>query len=220
MFSLSSGDVTKQYSYVVVFTQQECDQLSKKTVDKLQLLQKEEPADIERSLADDKFIYQGKQMVFAQYKTRDPNSNTDHNIHSENRLLSTEDESCKSHAEKLLSNNHEAACVIFYTLNSPCVSACMDCMKSMCIIPKLYIFNRINSRAFVYKDLYIDDLRNKREKEMENGFTKIYEKIPLIRCFDGNCIDCFKSAKDKINSRCILNKKAWIYGWYPANPKY
>ncbi|XP_077345313.1 uncharacterized protein LOC143989156 [Lithobates pipiens] len=140
-FNLADMDNTRQYAYVAVFSKQECDSLSNNN--NLQILKNEDPAGITDALNNTQKIYQGRQMVLATYGER--------GFHSEYRLLfPLSNKSNVSPVEQLVNTNPNANCVIFYSLNTPCVGICTNTTNGRNIIQKLPVFNKYNNnKAFV-----------------------------------------------------------------------
>ncbi|KAM5165031.1 uncharacterized protein ACMZJ9_007441 [Mantella aurantiaca] len=188
---------TRQYAYVAVFTQQECDSLSSENID-LKILQRENAGEIADALNHDENIYEGNQMVLATFRVMPGNQ---HSIHSEYRLLHSPGNK-NSPVHLLLNKNPKAACVLFYSLNSPCVGVCTNLQNVNNIIGELPVFDIFNNnnKAFVYSKLYTGDIvSNKITKEdIWAGLAKINNKMEVFHCFDRQCYKCFEKISNTL----------------------
>ncbi|XP_077345303.1 uncharacterized protein LOC143989149 [Lithobates pipiens] len=187
---------TRQYAYVAVFSEQECDSLSNNN--NLQILQNEDPAGIADALNNKQEIYAGTQMVLATYGER--------GFHSEYRLLfPLSNKSNVSPVEQLVNTNPNANCVIFYSLNTPCVGICADTTNGRNIIQKLQVFNKFNNnKAFVYSIVYVMDFINQNigKEKIWEGLKEMNNNMDVYRCFPKKCIRCFDY---KNKGHCINN---------------
>ncbi|XP_077149223.1 uncharacterized protein LOC143810241 [Ranitomeya variabilis] len=181
-----------QYAYFVKFADNECNKgLQTQDIDKA--LKVDVSAGI-RGKVEKKEIYQGNQMVAASFE-----KNKKFDIHAESRLLNTLPGSTESPISKLLKKTPAAGCVVFFSLNSPCVQTCTDPKGKYNIIDKLNKVNfpGSNSRAFAYTKVFEKD-KKKPEEEVWKNWEALDAKIHLHRCSGNNCIKCFNNGvRDK-----------------------
>ncbi|XP_066445236.1 uncharacterized protein [Eleutherodactylus coqui] len=180
-------DLQDQYAYFVKFNEEECNK-GLQTSDINAALQTDKSAGI-RGKVVKKEIYEGNRMVAATYiKTKK------YDIHAESRLLNSLPDSTESPISKLLNKPPTAGCVVFFSLNSPCVQTCTDPVGKYNIIDKL---NRVNlpgpdSRAFAYTKVFAKD-KQKPEDEVWKNWGALNAKMTLLRCSGNNCIKCFNN---------------------------
>ncbi|XP_069584613.1 uncharacterized protein [Ranitomeya imitator] len=185
-------DLEMQYAYFVKFTDDECNNgLQTQDIDKA--LKVDVSAGI-RGKVEKKEIYQGNQMVAASFE-----KNKKFDIHAESRLLNTLPGSTESPISNLLKKTPAAGCVVFFSLNSPCVQTCTDPKGKYNIIDKLNKVNLpgSNSRAFAYTKVFEKD-KKKPEEEVWKNWEALNAKIHLYRRSGNNCIKCFNNGvRDK-----------------------
>ncbi|CAI9596657.1 unnamed protein product [Staurois parvus] len=184
----------KQHAYVALFSQVECDSLSSNN-NNLQILKNEDAKQITEALKRDENIYQGSQLVLATFKRE-----TGYDIHSEYRLLDATSSNGISPIQQLVNTNQNAACAIFYTLNSPCVGKCANPDNARNIINKLSVFNKFN-KAFVYSKLYVKDVRDKGKDDIWDGLTQVNGKMDVYRCSNSGCLKCFEKEQNKLKNK-------------------
>ncbi|KAM4042625.1 uncharacterized protein ACNLHF_013212 [Anomaloglossus baeobatrachus] len=173
-----------QYAYFVKFNEDECNKgLQTQDIEKALI------ADVAAGIPDTvekKEIYQGDQMVAASY-VKEKN----YDIHAESRLLNALPGSTESPISNLLNENPKAGCVVFYSLNSPCVQTCTDLKGKYNIIDKLNKVNlpEPNSRAFAYTKVFDKD-KKRPEEDVWINWKALDAKIKLLRCSGDECIQC------------------------------
>ncbi|KAK2894612.1 hypothetical protein Q8A67_011841 [Cirrhinus molitorella] len=103
----------------------------------------------------------------------------------------------------VLLNKRNDGCVIFYTLNSPCINTCLSTTNWYNIIPgldKLQAYQGI--KAFAFSNIWIHDQNN--INELKEKLQEIASRIPLYRCFGGACTLCGKPGSNaEINGACL-----------------
>ncbi|XP_071995805.1 uncharacterized protein [Engystomops pustulosus] len=177
----------EQYAYFVKFSTDECNKgLSAQAIS--DALKEDKSAGIPEKVRK-KEIYQGNLMVAASYVKEKR-----YDIHSESRLLNNLPGSTESPISNLLKKAPVAGCVVFFSLNSPCVQTCTDPKGKYNIIDKL---NRVNlpapqSRAFAYSKVFERD-KKRPEDEVWRNWEALNNKISLHRCNGNNCIKCFNN---------------------------
>ncbi|KAM3932452.1 uncharacterized protein RB166_005526 [Leptodactylus fuscus] len=181
-----SGD---QYAYFVKFTEGECNK-GLKTQDIKNAMEDDKSANIRDTIFNkDKEIYQGSRTVAATYvKVKK------FDIHSESRLLNPLPNSKESPISNLLKMDPPAGCVVFFSLNSPCVQTCTDPKGKYNIIDKL---NKVKlpkskNRAFAYTKVFEKD-KKKPEADVWKNWEALNAKMTLLRCSGNNCIQCFNN---------------------------
>ncbi|XP_066450506.1 uncharacterized protein [Eleutherodactylus coqui] len=183
-----------QYAYFVKFTAKECNKdKGLQTSDIKAALRKDKSAGI-RDKVVNKEIYQGDRMVAASYT-----KNETCNVHSEYRLLTSLSDSTGSPISRLLNITPTAGCVVFFSLNSPCVQTCTRPGGKYNIIDLLNTVNLPgpDSRAFAYTKVFFWD-KQKPEYEVWRNWGTLNAKMTLLRCSENNCIKCFNNGvKDK-----------------------
>lgn len=179
--------LSDQYAYFVKFTVEECNK-DLQTQDLDTALNVDKSAGI-RGKVVNKEIYEGNRMVAASYVKMKK-----YDIHSESRLLNNLPGSTKSPISKLLETTPAAGCVVFFSLNSPCVQTCTDPEGKYNIIDKLNKVNlpESNSRAFAYTKVFDKD-KKKPEDEVWKNWGALNAKMTLLRCSGNNCIKCINN---------------------------
>ncbi|XP_075194991.1 uncharacterized protein LOC142295784 isoform X2 [Anomaloglossus baeobatrachus] len=190
------NDMTRQYAYFVKFNEDECNK-GLQSQDIANALTVDVAAGI-RATVMKREIYHGDRMVAAcaikqgkRYK------------HSEYRLLNIPAGSTESPISSLLKKDPAAGCVVFYSLNSPCVEFCTDPDGPYNIIDKLNQVNLppYNSRAFAYTKVFDTDKERPRADVWKN-WKALNAKMQLIRCTGNNCIQCLDNSDVK-NEQCL-----------------
>ncbi|XP_075451471.1 uncharacterized protein LOC142492590 [Ascaphus truei] len=185
----------KQYAYAAKFTPAQCNDLTDKNI---RIALKDENAKDFLAKLGKSEIYQGTNLVAATFRKFD-------NVrvqHSEARLLFPANPKGTSPVESLLRNGPAAGCVLFYTLNSPCIGVCAKPNGKYNIIDQLNVFLPYKNRAFVYRDVYHVDQKNPDVTVVEKAWSEINKKMPLYRCFNKNCVKCFDN-HNKFNKNCF-----------------
>ncbi|XP_069830237.1 uncharacterized protein [Dendropsophus ebraccatus] len=180
----------EQYAYFVKFTDQECNK-DLQTGDFDEALNVEKSAGIPDKVVK-KEIYIGNRMVAASYKKEKR-----YEVHAESRLLNPLSDTGKSPISTLLEKNPAAGCVVFFSLNSPCVQTCTDPKGKYNIIDKLNRVNLPGNRVFAYTKVFEKD-KKRPENEVWKNWGELDAKMSLLRCSGNNCIKCFNNgAKDE-----------------------
>ncbi|XP_044845280.1 uncharacterized protein LOC123350670 [Mauremys mutica] len=117
--------------------------------------------------------------------------------HAERRLLQGDQDSPVS---KLLARtsreNNNNICLIFFTLNSPCVGKCLNDKTQYNILqPVSDIFGSIrdNYKAFVFQKIWYE--RNETRESLLKAWHQM-KNVPLYRCDNTGCKDCFGNNPD------------------------
>ncbi|KAH1180622.1 hypothetical protein KIL84_001556 [Mauremys mutica] len=109
--------------------------------------------------------------------------------HTEWRLLHS-DQNQKSPVQKLLDRTYKNnSCLIFFTLNSPCVRTCLPMNKPFNILNMVKnTFHPIdnNFKAFVFQQIYQETMK----PEMRLQAWQQLNDVPLYRCDKDGCRDC------------------------------
>ncbi|XP_069830235.1 uncharacterized protein [Dendropsophus ebraccatus] len=172
-----------QYAYFVKFTPDECDNG----------LQEE---DVRAALGDTTRnevilslcrIYKGTRMVAAAPLQGIEINGKIGNVHSEYRLLDGGD---NSPIGSLLRSPPRAGCVLFFSLNSPCVETCTRPGGRYNIIKMLDntqgLPTDISNRAFIFRNVFHHDMG----KDISTWAT-LNHVFPLFRCNNNQCTKCF-----------------------------
>lgn len=126
-------------------------------------------------------VYRNRQLIAAGFRN---------DAHSEYLLMYPEFGSTMPNSPLTdLLNHNSNGCVIFYTLNSPCIARCLNdnIRPRRDIIPGLGQLNAYQGiKAFVFTHVYRPDLNN---NNLRNELQKIADRVPLYRCNNG-CILC------------------------------
>ncbi|XP_053565444.1 uncharacterized protein LOC128655881 [Bombina bombina] len=173
----------KQYAYVVKFSANQCNSLTNENIAKV--------LNVENPNWDEIFnndqIYQGTNLVMAKFRKQ---SNNKKDVeHSEYRLLYPTGSSTLSPVENMMNTGAKAGCVLFFTLNSPCVGRCALPNGEYSILGKLDVFSKINDRALVYNKFFNSD-QKRPVKEVLKAWDAVDKKIPMYRCDNNGCSRC------------------------------
>uniref|UniRef100_A0A8C2ATI7 Uncharacterized protein n=1 Tax=Cyprinus carpio TaxID=7962 RepID=A0A8C2ATI7_CYPCA len=145
--------------------------------------------------AGEKPVYEGKELIAAGVQ-RTPNT-----AHSEFLLMNPPD---NSPLTRLL-NKRKNGCVVFYTLNSPCMNTCLRDHGRYNIkggLNKLKAYKGI--KAFAFKNIWNQD-RNSTDG-LRRKLKEIASRIPLYRCKFNKCTLCGKPGSNtQIKSACLTN---------------
>lgn len=137
-------------------------------------------------------VYKGTELVAAGVQ-KQPRP-----AHSEFLLLDPVNNSPLTY----LLNKRKNGCVVFYTLNSPCMNTCLTGKYN--IIPGVNkLKNYKGIKAFVFKNIWNHD-QNKPE-ELKEKLKTIADRVPLYRCRNNNqCILCGEpNSNVEINNACL-----------------
>ncbi|XP_052437514.1 uncharacterized protein LOC127976961 [Carassius gibelio] len=120
--------------------------------------------------------------------------------HSEDLLMNPPNE---SYLKKLLAKKGSDGCVVFYTLNSPCIDKCLSDNDDSILKGLNELNAHTGIKAFAFKHIYeFDQTQNKSILRAELG--KVAELVPLYRCFY-ECILCgIPGASTPIAEECTL----------------
>lgn len=143
--------------------------------------------------ADENPVYEGKELIAAGVQKK-PNP-----AHSEFLLMNPPN---NSPLTRLL-NKRKDGCVVFYTLNSPCIDTCLNAKNTYNIIEGL---NKLKAyqgtKAFAFKNIWIHD--QNRQNELKEKLKEITSRIPLYRCNGGACTLCGKPGSNaEITKKCF-----------------
>ncbi len=88
-----------------------------------------------------------------------------------------------------LMNRRNDGCVVFYTLNSPCINRCLNNNNhNKNIIPGLDRLSAYQGiKAFVYTYIYRHD---QNKPNLRQKLQMIANRVPLYRCNQQGCILC------------------------------
>ncbi|ROL43553.1 hypothetical protein DPX16_13484 [Anabarilius grahami] len=119
-------------------------------------------------------VYRGTEVIAAGFHI---------NAHSEHLLMHPTNNSPLTHLM-----NGMNRCVVFYTLNSPCLNRCLNNNNLNNILQSLVELNAYQGiKAFVYTSIYTYD---QNSPGLRNGLQQIANRVPLYRCDRDNCILC------------------------------
>lgn len=141
--------------------------------------------------ADENPVYKGKELIAAGVQ-KTPNI-----AHSEFLLMNPPD---NSPLTRLL-NTRKNGCVVFYTLNSPCMNTCLrGKYKITGGLDKLKAYKGI--KAFAFKNIWNPD--QNRPDELREKLKVIASRIPLYRCNGNTCTLCGEPGPNiEINENCL-----------------
>uniref|UniRef100_A0A672L478 Uncharacterized protein n=1 Tax=Sinocyclocheilus grahami TaxID=75366 RepID=A0A672L478_SINGR len=127
--------------------------------------------------ADERPVYEGKELIAAGVQ-KTPNT-----AHSEFLLMNPPNNSPLTN----LLNKRKDGCVVFYTLNSPCMNTCLSGKyKITGGLDKLKAYKGI--KAFAFKNIWMQD--QNRQDELSEKLKVIASRIPLYRCKSNKCTLC------------------------------
>ncbi|XP_053565442.1 uncharacterized protein LOC128655880 [Bombina bombina] len=172
-----------QYAYVVKFSNNQCNTLTDENI--ANVLNVENPVWDEIFKNDQ--IYSGTNLVMAKY--RNPNNNKKDAEHAEYRLFYPTGSSTVSPVENLMNTGAKAGCVLFFTLNSPCVGRCAVTNGEYSILDKLNVLSKIDDRALVYNTFFNSD-QKRPVKEVWKAWAAVDKIIPMYRCDNNSCSRC------------------------------
>ncbi|KAI4871402.1 hypothetical protein NFI96_009404, partial [Prochilodus magdalenae] len=136
-------------------------------------LKNDKPDAAKRAMKGDARVYKGQELIGATRKQ----STTKGFLHSEYLLLRDPDE---EHSLMMnLLNKKKDGCVIFYTLNSPCIGTCLYEDGGRHILKALSMIKG-RANAFVYTQIFHRDAKN---GELEEYLNNVHKEVPLYRCY-------------------------------------
>ncbi|XP_038607959.1 uncharacterized protein LOC119932905 [Tachyglossus aculeatus] len=144
-------------------------------------------------------IYEGKNVVAARART----NIEDKTDHAEWRLLAPPGKGQESVVQRLLTKTYkEESCLVFFTLNSPCVTKCVK-RGTYDISPYvLGLFQYVSLRgAFVFQDIFGPDQKLK-PSDLVMGWKNLFP-APVYRCQMTRCTSC--NSKQTQSNPCIPN---------------
>lgn len=130
-------------------------------------------------------IYQGTELIAAGVHK---------DAHSEHLLMNPPNNSPLTHLLNKWKNN----CVVFYTLNTPCVGKCLNSEVVLSGLRELE--NYQGMKAFVYTNIYDKD---QNKQNLRNELQKIARRVPLYRCGRNGCIYCENNVIDACLKRQV-----------------
>ncbi|XP_016419901.1 uncharacterized protein LOC107749302 [Sinocyclocheilus rhinocerous] len=166
---------TGQYAVAINVPKEQCI-----TFDELTFLKGEN--DVRQSLQESLHIYVGTELIAAGVLG---------NKHSEDLLMNPPN---GSYLTQLLKKKGLDGCVVFYTLNSPCIDNCLSNNEDSILPGLAELKAHTGIKAFAFKHIYQWD-QNKNNLPAELG--KVAERVPLYRCFY-ECILCGKPGSSTI----------------------
>ncbi len=143
--------------------------------------------------ADETPVYKGKELIAAGVQ-KTPNT-----AHSEFLLMNPPNNSPLTY----LLNKKKDGCVVFYTLNSPCMDSCLSGKYNIIGgLNKLKAYKGI--KAFAFKNIWSHD--QKRQNELREKLKVIASRIPLYRCKTDMCTLCGEpGSTTEINKACLTD---------------
>ncbi|XP_051535227.1 uncharacterized protein LOC127429909 [Myxocyprinus asiaticus] len=135
-------------------------------------------------------VYKGTELIAAGVQ-RNP-----YTAHSEFLLLSS--------PLTYLLNKGKDRCVVFYTLNSPCINTCLSGKYNIKPgVDKLQSYQGM--KAFVFTNIWTHD--QDRKKVLKEKLKLIADSVPLFRCKNKrSCVLCGKPGSKEINEMCLNNE--------------
>ncbi|XP_052437494.1 uncharacterized protein LOC127976943 [Carassius gibelio] len=181
-----------QYAVAINVPKKQCKKGFKPSTSR-DFLREDRNVDVRKIISADKNpVYEGKELIAAGVQT------TPNPAHSEFLLMNPPDDSPLTR----LLNKRKNGCVVFYTLNSPCMKTCLNDRGKFNIIGGLNkLKNYGGIKAFVFKNIWHHD-RN-RTNELREKFQMIASHIPLYRCEPENCTLC--GSNTQIKGACLTN---------------
>lgn len=139
---------------------------------------------------DSKDVYRGTELIAAGVHK---------DAHSEYLLMNPP----KGSPLTYLMNKKKDGCVVFYTLNSPCIDRCLNKKHKDNIIPGLNELKEYQGiKAFVYTYIYNKD---QSKENLREELQKIADRVPLYRCDQLGCILCGEPGSNKKEIDQCLN---------------
>ncbi|CAM5123230.1 unnamed protein product [Natator depressus] len=121
--------------------------------------------------------------------------------HSEWRLLWGHRQ---SPVQKLLARTYKSSsCLIFFTLNSPCVGTCLEENGPYNILQMVSdTFRPIseNYKAFVFRQIFWVDDKPEKRRSLLDAWHRL-DNVPLLRCDNNGCRDC--SGNNPNTNHCL-----------------
>ncbi|XP_043072604.1 uncharacterized protein LOC122323037 isoform X2 [Puntigrus tetrazona] len=141
--------------------------------------------------ADENPVYVGNELIAAGVQKK-PNT-----AHSEYLLMNPPDNSPLTN----LLNKRNDGCVVFYTLNSPCMNTCLSGKYNIIGgLNKLKAYGGI--KAFAFKNIWSQD--QTRQDDLKEKLKLIASRVPLYRCNGNACTLCGEPGSDtEINVSCL-----------------
>ncbi|KAK9961824.1 hypothetical protein ABG768_007224 [Culter alburnus] len=139
---------------------------------------------------DSMYVYRGTELIAA---------GVHRDAHSEHLLMNPPNTSPLTN----LMNTNRDGCVVFYTLNSPCISRCLNNNYINNIIQGL---NKLNAyqgiKAFVFSNIFTND---QNSQNLRTELQKIADRVPLYRCNYGSCILCGQPGSNiPVIDQCLI----------------
>ncbi len=121
-------------------------------------------------------VYRGHELITAGHSNAK---------HSEDLLMNPPNNSPLTE----LMNKRKDGCVVFYTLNTPCINRCLNNNNhNKNIIPGLDRLSAYQGiKAFVYTYIYRHD---QNKTNLHEKLQMIADRVPLYRCNQQGCILC------------------------------
>lgn len=138
-------------------------------------------------------VYTGTELIAAGVQAKP------YPAHSEYLLLNPVNNSPLTH----LLNKRKNACVVFYTLNSPCINTCLSGKYN--IIPGIdELKNYQGLKAFVFQNIWKHDQGEERKEQLRKKLKTIADRVTLFRCRNNTCILCGQpNSNEGIKEECL-----------------
>ncbi|KAA0701736.1 hypothetical protein E1301_Tti021203 [Triplophysa tibetana] len=139
-------------------------------------------------------VYRGTELIAAGVQQQP------HSAHSEYLLLNPVDNSPLTY----LLNKKKNACVVFYTLNSPCMNSCLNGRRNNIIRGIDQLKNYQGIKAFVFKNIWTHEQGEARREQLRINLKKIADRVPLYRCRNNACTLCGQpNSNEGIKEECL-----------------
>ncbi|XP_065138286.1 uncharacterized protein [Paramisgurnus dabryanus] len=148
-------------------------------------------------------VYAGSELIGAGVKDMGRYS-----IHSERLLLNPTEGRLTPPMQDLLNKRKDDSCTVFYTLNSPCASICLNETIPYNVLQGLETWSAHPSiKALVFKQIWKFD--EPRKEIFEAALKKIVNRnVAVYRCISENenvCYACGGKDNSPIDKHCLPN---------------
>nr|XP_055053428.1 uncharacterized protein LOC129438634 [Misgurnus anguillicaudatus] len=192
----------RQYAIAINVPMNQCEAGFKPSTENF--LTKEIPEDVKNSFNIEEYpVYQGEQLIAAGVIWRKR-----YTMHSERLLLNPTPERPTTPMQNLLNKRQNYSCTVFFTLDSPCSTVCLDKNNPYNILNGLKTWSQHRGiKVFVFKNFWDKDLNQTREV-LEGRYREIINNVPLYRCENENeCHACGGQNNAPINEHCLPSPK-------------
>ncbi|CAM5123224.1 unnamed protein product [Natator depressus] len=108
---------------------------------------------------------------------------------------------------KLLARTYNSSsCLIFFTLNSPCVGTCLQEYGPYNILQMVrdtFLNISENYKAFVFQQIFWVDWEHEKRRSLLRAWHRL-DNVPLLLCDNKSCRDC--SGNNPNTNRCLPRK--------------